>query len=142
MAGAQPSHAGAITLIMDTIVRSDCAAAPGPTPTAPPTATATPVPGTTPTVAPAATATPVPGATPTVAPGPTATPVPDVATFGPAGTTSPTGPATTMTTTSSVLADTQRAGQAAPFYLAVVLGLVALVLVLARAPARHRMTPG
>jgi hypothetical protein len=34
LAGGQPSHAGAVTLIMDTITRSDCATVPTPTATA------------------------------------------------------------------------------------------------------------
>jgi hypothetical protein len=41
LAGGQANHAGAITLISDTIIRSDCAAAPAPTATAGPGATAT-----------------------------------------------------------------------------------------------------
>jgi hypothetical protein len=41
LAGGQANHVGAITLISDTITRSDCAAAPGPTATAGPGATAT-----------------------------------------------------------------------------------------------------
>ncbi|MEA2520105.1 MAG: hypothetical protein QOF49_2185 [Chloroflexota bacterium] len=41
LAGGQANHAGAVTLIMDTIVRSDCAAGPGATATAGPGATAT-----------------------------------------------------------------------------------------------------
>ena len=41
LAGGQANHAGAITLISDTIIRSTCAAAPAPTATAGPGATAT-----------------------------------------------------------------------------------------------------
>ncbi len=41
LAGGQANHAGAITLIMDTIIRSDCEASPGATATAGPGATAT-----------------------------------------------------------------------------------------------------
>ena len=54
LAGGQANHAGAITLISDTIIRSTCAAAPAPTATSGPGATATGGPGA--TVRPAGTA--------------------------------------------------------------------------------------
>jgi type VI secretion system secreted protein VgrG len=151
LAGAQASHAGAITLIMDTIIRSDCAAAPAPTPTAAPVATPTAAPAATPTAAPVATPTAAPGATPTAAPvvptsgpgatvGPsaTATPASGLPTFGPAGTASPTGPVGTMTNTSSLPGDTPLAAEPVAIFLAVMLGLGALVLVATRAPSRPR----
>jgi hypothetical protein len=82
LAGGQANHAGAVTLISDTITRSDCAAAPVATPTAAPVATPTAAPVATPTAAPVATPTAAPVATPTAGPvatptaAPTATPKP------------------------------------------------------------------
>jgi hypothetical protein len=68
LAGGQASQAGAVTLIMDTIIRSDCASGPTPTATAAPGPTATAAPGPTATAAPGATPTAGAGATPTVRP--------------------------------------------------------------------------
>lgn len=74
LAGGQANHAGAVTLISDTINRSDCEVVlSSPVPTSTPGATATAGPAATPTAGPGSTATAAPGATPTAAPGATPT---------------------------------------------------------------------
>lgn len=111
LAGGQANHEGAITLIMDTIIRSDCAAGPGPTASAGPVATAT--------------AGPVPTAT---------GPGPGIPTAGPNETAS--GPGATLPNTSSLNGAAPDTDQRFGLYLMLLVSL--LMLVVARASSRAR----
>ena len=145
LAGGQANHAGAVTLISDTITRSDCAlAAPSPSPTAAPAATATAAPAATPTAAPGATATAVPGATSTASPplgAPGATPTARIplgapgASAGPGASVPTTGvitptlnPTPPNTATSSPAAPQSGAASYLGFVLLVIALSVVLVL--------------
>lgn len=133
LAGGQANHAGAVTLIHDTINRSDCAAvepSPIPTATSVPTATAggaTAGPGGTPTAGPGSTATAGPGATSSFVPGSSAAGGSDIP-----GELNPSAP----NTSTGPLAPPSSGPE--PFgYVLLLIGL-ALSMVILKAPGRTR----
>lgn len=134
LAGGQANHAGAVTLIQDTITRSDCAIV------VPPTAT--------PTVAPVATPTAAPGATPTAAPGATPTAVPAIPTLAPGASPIASGalivaasatpvPSVNLPSTNTLSPGSPESGPALAGYLVLIL-LATISIVIASAPGRAR----
>ena len=134
LAGGQANHAGAVTLIQDTITRSDCAIV------APPTAA--------PTVAPVATPTAAPGATPTAAPGATPTAAPAFATLAPGASATPAGaviaatsptpaPSANAPSTNTLSPASSESGPVIAGYLLLIF-LATIAIVIAKAPGRSR----
>jgi hypothetical protein len=96
LAGAQPSGAGAVTLIHDTISRPTCLTpTPSPTPTGTVGPTSTPTPSLSPTGTVGPTSTPTPSLSPTGTVGPTSTPTPSPSPAETAGPTLSPSPAVT-----------------------------------------------
>jgi ice-binding like protein len=137
LAGGQANHAGAVTLIHDTITRSDCAAV-----TATPSPTG--VPGATPTAAPLATPTAAPLATTTAAPVATPTGIPNLAPGASSAASgaisvgsSPTaGPSAKLPSTNSTLSPPLASGPAAPGYLLIIMVATAAIVVARAGRAR------